>query len=62
MPKPNTTKKCVNVTKPVNTTTPIDVTNSTESNDTDTDIVDKKNKIEYLENLERDLTEARAKI
>jgi len=52
----------VNVTKPVNTTTPIDVTNTTESNDTDTDIVDKKNKIEYLENLERDLTEARAKI
>ena len=62
MPKPNTTKKCVNVTKSVNTTTPIDVSNSTESNDTDTDIVDKKNKIEYLENLERDLTEARAKI
>ena len=41
------------------------VSNKTEEVDAimnDTDVVDKKNKIEYLENLEKDLEEATAKI
>ena len=38
---------------------PVNVTDSAEN---DTDIVDKKNKIEYLDNLEKDLNEAKAKI
>ena len=41
------------------------VANKTEEVDTimnDTDVVEKKNKIEYLENLEKDLEEATAKI
>ena len=50
--KKNTTKKCV----------PKVENNQTKEISDDTDIADKKNKIEYLENLEKDLDEARAKI
>jgi hypothetical protein len=56
--KPAEKKVCipapvVNVTEP-------EPVNATAENDTD--IVDKKNKIEYLENLEKDLNEAKSKI
>ena len=56
--KPAEKKVCipapvVNVTEP-------EPVNATAENDTD--IVDKKNKIEYLENLEKDSNEAKAKI
>ena len=43
----------MNVTEP-------ETVNATAENDTD--IVDKKNKIEYLDNLEKDLNEAKDKI
>lgn len=43
----------------VNTTK---VENTTDAIANDTDVIDKKNKIEYLENLEKDLEEAKAKI
>jgi hypothetical protein len=56
VPKKAVEKKCVPV---VNVTEPEPV-NATAENDTD--IVDKKNKIEYLDNLEKDLNEAKAKI
>jgi hypothetical protein len=55
-------KKKVNVTKTPNVTK---VANKTEEVDAilnDTDVVEKKNKIEFLENLENDLEEATAKI
>jgi hypothetical protein len=52
VPKPNIT----NVTKVSNKTEEVDAIIN------DTDVVDKKNKIEYLENLEKDLEEATAKI
>lgn len=60
-------KKKIVIVKPNITYTPnvTKVANKTEEVDAilnDSDVVDKKNKIEYLENLEKDLEEATTKI